>query len=49
MAIFVLGIDVGKNACSVVGLDASGLVVVRRRMKRETVLAFTGWTETVIG
>ena len=29
--IAVLGIDLGKNVCSVVGLDASGAVVMRRR------------------
>ena len=34
--ISVLGIDLGKNVCSVVGLDASGAVVLRRRAKRET-------------
>src|ERR1700722_14410215 len=32
--ISVLGIDLGKNVCSVVGLDASGAVVMRRRMRR---------------
>lgn len=31
----VLGIDLGKNSCSLVGLDASGQVVVRRRASRE--------------
>jgi len=36
MDISVLGIDLGKNVCSVVGLDASGAVMVRRRMRRET-------------
>ena len=36
--ISVLGIDLGKNVCSVVGLDASGAVVLRRRAKRETLL-----------
>jgi transposase len=40
MQVAVLGIDLGKNSCSVVGLDASGKVVVRRRMRRETVIAF---------
>ena len=35
MDISVLGIDLGKNVCSVVGLDASGAVVMRRRMRRE--------------
>ncbi len=36
--IFVLGIDIGKNLCSLVGLDASGAVVLRRRAKRETLV-----------
>src|SRR5919202_6595966 len=38
--IAVLGIDLGKNACSLAGLDPSGAVVLRRRMRRETVIAF---------
>ena len=38
MQIAVLGIDLGKNSCSVVGLDASGRVVLRRRMHREGVV-----------
>src|SRR5512132_3364869 len=36
-----LGIDLGKNLCSVAGLDASGAIVVRRRVRRDRVLAFT--------
>jgi transposase len=36
--ISVLGIDIGKNVCSLVGLDASGAVVLRRRAKRETLV-----------
>jgi transposase len=32
--ISVLGIDIGKNVCSLVGFDASGAVVLRRRAKR---------------
>ena len=40
MSITVLGIDLGKNSCSLVGMDESGQVVLRRRMRRETVLAF---------
>ena len=39
MRIAVLGVDLGKNVCSLVGLDASGAVVLRRRAKRETVIA----------
>ncbi len=38
MEIVVLGIDLGKNSCSVAGLDASGRVVLRRRLHREGVL-----------
>lgn len=38
MKISVLGIDMGKTVCSLVGLDASGAVVLRRRAKRETLI-----------
>lgn len=38
MEIAVLGIDLGKNSCSVVGLNSSGQVVMRRRMQRESVI-----------
>lgn len=40
MDISVLGIDLGKNSCSVVGLNDGGRVVVRRRMRRESVINF---------
>ncbi len=40
MSIVILGIDLGKNSCSVVGLDANGKVVVRRRMRRDGVITF---------
>ena len=38
MNIVVLGIDLGKNVCSLVGLDEAGAVVLRRRAKRETLI-----------
>lgn len=38
MSIAVLGIDLGKNSCSVVGLDERGGVVRRRRMRRESIV-----------
>ena len=38
--IAVLGIDLGKNVCSLAGLDETGKVVLRRRMKREGLSAF---------
>lgn len=40
MSIVILGIDLGKNSCSVVGLDSAGTVVVRRRLRREGVIVF---------
>ena len=41
MQIAVLGIDLGKNSSSVVGLDSTGAVVKRRRMRPESIAAFT--------
>jgi transposase len=38
MKISVLGIDLGKNVCSVVGLDSFGAVVLRRRATRATLI-----------
>jgi transposase len=35
-----LGIDLGKNSCSLAGLDASGRVILRRRMRRSSVESF---------
>lgn len=34
----ILGVDLGKNSCSMVGLDAAGGVVMRRRVKRDNVV-----------
>ncbi len=38
MQIAVLGIDLGKNSCSVVGLDTTGRVVLKRRLQRDAVV-----------
>jgi transposase len=38
--IAVLGIDLGKNSCSLAGLDAAGAVILRRRMTREGTIKF---------
>ncbi len=46
--IVVLGIDIGKNVCSLVGLDASGAVVLRRRAKRETLIGVAAKIQTCI-
>ncbi|MER9121362.1 hypothetical protein NKH93_33295 [Mesorhizobium sp. M0954] len=40
MTIMILGIDLGKNSCSVAGLDADGKVVLRRRMQPKTIVSF---------
>ena len=38
MKVSVLGIDLGKNICSIVGLDETGAVVLRRQVKRKTLI-----------
>lgn len=49
MDIVVLGIDLGKNVCSLVGLDVEGRVVLRRRMKRAAVGDFARqWSSCVV-
>jgi len=35
-----MGIDLGKNSCSVVGLDDVRAVIKRRRMRRQSIIAF---------
>lgn len=40
MNMVIVGIDLGNNSCSIVGLDASGAVIVRRWMRRDAVIAF---------
>src|SRR3979411_1397522 len=39
MDVEVLGIDLGKNSCSVVGVDPTGRVGLRGRMRRESIVA----------
>jgi transposase len=40
MPIAVLGIDLGKNSCSIVALSEDGGVIKRRRMRPESIAAF---------
>jgi hypothetical protein len=40
-SVAVLGIDLGKNSCSLVGFDPAGTVVLRRRARRETIIGLT--------
>lgn len=46
--IAVLGIDLGKNTCSLAGLDASGAVVFRKKMNRESVIIFVAALPTCV-
>jgi transposase len=41
MMVSVLGIDLGKNTRSLAGLDASGGIGLRQRVRRDAVLAAT--------
>lgn len=38
--IAVLGIDLGKNSCSLAGMDAAGALVMRKRMTRDAIVTF---------
>ncbi len=40
MAIVTIGIDLGKNVCSLAGLDEDGRVVLRKRMQRAKLISF---------
>jgi transposase len=40
-SVAVLGIDLGKNSCSLVGFNPAGTVVLRRRARRETIIGLT--------
>src|ERR671913_1940058 len=35
----IIGVDLGKNSCSLVGLDAAGAVVLGRRVRRDGLVA----------
>lgn len=40
MSIVILGVDLGKNACRVVGVDAAGAVIVGRSMRRQSLIDY---------
>ena len=40
MDIVIVGIDLGKNSCSLVGVDGTGRIILRRRMRREALEGF---------
>ena len=48
MTISILGIDIGKNSCSVVGVNDKGAVTVRRTMRRQTLIEFVSKIPTCI-
>lgn len=40
MSVATIGIDLGKNSCSLAGLDGTGAVALRHRFTREWLVAF---------
>lgn len=48
MTISILGIDIGKNSCSGVGVDDRCAVLVRRTLRRQTLTEFIGQTPTCV-
>ncbi len=48
MMVTILGIALGKNTCNLAGLDASGGLVLRGRVRRDNVLAVTGQIEPCV-
>ena len=40
MSIATIGIDLGKNSCSLAGLNDKGAVVLRRRLSRDRLVTF---------
>jgi transposase len=48
MTIAILGIDIGKNSCSVVGVDERGAVVLRRTMRRGTLIELVSKLPTCV-
>ena len=48
MTIAIVGIDLGKNSCSVAGLDGTGAVVLRRRVSLGKLTGFVGRLPTCV-
>jgi transposase len=49
MTVTTVGIDLGKNSCSLAALDATGAVVLRRRLSRGKLVAFVSrWPACVV-
>lgn len=40
MSITILGVDLGKNSCSIVGVNGAGAVTVRRTMRRQSLVDY---------
>jgi transposase len=48
MTIATIGIDLGKNSCSLAGLDEKGAVVLRRRVSRDRLVVFLSGQPTCV-
>ncbi|UAK25475.1 IS110 family RNA-guided transposase [Sphingomonas nostoxanthinifaciens] len=40
MSIVILGVELGENSCSIVGVDAAGAIMTRRSMRRQTLIDY---------
>jgi len=48
MKVSILGVDLGKTSCSIVGFDGSCCVVLRRRVRREKLVEFVAALAPVV-
>jgi len=47
-SIAILGIDLGKTSCSMVGVDERGTVVLRRSLRRQTLIDYVAKLPTCV-
>lgn len=42
MSVVIFGIDLDKNSCGLVSIDGSGQIILRRRLKRQSLQGLVG-------
>ena len=48
MTLVTLGIDLGKTVCSLVGMDETGAVIMRKRLRRDRLVSYTANLERCV-